>query len=56
MRQNISKNLVKAGVSDEILIQVGYAIGVMSGINVNTWVNQNSMFRFKTIEYCQRDI
>ena len=36
--RHISKNLVKAGVSDEILIQVGYAIGVAEpvSLNVNT--------------------
>ena len=37
--RHISKNLVKAGVSDEILIQVGYAIGVAEpvSLNVNTY-------------------
>ena len=36
--RHISKNLVKAGVSDEILIQVGYAIGIAEpvSLNVNT--------------------
>lgn len=36
--RHISKNLVKAGVSEEILIQVGYAIGVAEpvSLNVNT--------------------
>ncbi|MBL6677286.1 MAG: methionine adenosyltransferase [Bacteroidetes bacterium] len=36
--RHISKNLVKAGVSNEILIQVGYAIGVAEpvSLNVNT--------------------
>ena len=36
--RHISKNLVKAGVSDEILIQVGYAIGIDEpvSLNVNT--------------------
>ena len=36
--RHISKNLVKAGVSNEILIQVGYAIGIAEpvSLNVNT--------------------
>jgi len=36
--RHISKNLVKAGVSDEVLIQIGYAIGVAEpvSLNVNT--------------------
>ena len=33
--RHISKNLVKAGVSDEILIQVGYAIGVAEPVSLN---------------------
>ena len=33
--RHISKNLVKAGVSDEILIQLGYAIGVAEPVSLN---------------------
>ena len=33
--RHISKNLVKAGVSDEILIQLGYAIGVAEPVSIN---------------------
>ena len=33
--RHISKNLVKAGVSDEILIQVGYAIGIAEPVSLN---------------------
>jgi len=33
--RHIAKNLVKAGVSDEILIQLGYAIGVAEPISLN---------------------
>jgi len=41
--RHISKNLVKAGVSDEILIQIGYAIGVAEpvSLNVNTCGKSN---------------
>ena len=37
--RHISKNLVKAGVSDEILIQLGYAIGIAEpvSLNINTF-------------------
>ena len=33
--RHISKNLVKAGVSDEILIQLGYAIGIAEPVSLN---------------------
>ena len=33
--RHIAKNLVKAGVSDEILIQLGYAIGVAEPVSLN---------------------
>ena len=33
--RHISKNLVKAGVSDEILLQLGYAIGISSPVSFN---------------------
>ena len=41
--RHISKNLVKAGVSDEILLQLGYAIGVSKPISfhVNTCGKSN---------------
>ncbi|MBC8297875.1 MAG: methionine adenosyltransferase [Pelagibacterales bacterium] len=41
--RHISKNLVKAGVSDEILIQLGYAIGVSKPVSfhVNTCSKSN---------------
>jgi len=41
--RHISKNLVKAGVSDEILLQLGYAIGVSQPISfhVNTCGKSN---------------
>ena len=41
--RHISKNLVKAGVSDEILIQVGYAIGIAEpvSLNINTCGKSN---------------
>jgi S-adenosylmethionine synthetase len=41
--RHISKNLVKAGVSDEILIQIGYAIGVAEPVSlyVNTCGKSN---------------
>ena len=41
--RHISKNLVKAGVSDEILLQLGYAIGVSKPVsfNVNTCGKSN---------------
>jgi len=41
--RHISKNLVKAGVSDEILIQVGYAIGIAEPVsfNINTCGKSN---------------
>ena len=41
--RHISKNLVKAGVSDEILIQLGYAIGVPKPVSfhVNTCRKSN---------------
>ncbi len=37
--RHIAKNLVKAGVADEVLVQVSYAIGVKqpTSINVNTY-------------------
>ena len=37
--RHIAKNLVAAGVCDEVLVQVSYAIGVAqpTGINVNTY-------------------
>ena len=41
--RHISKNLVKAGVSDEILLQLGYAIGVSEPVsfNINTCGKSN---------------
>ena len=41
--RHISKNLVKAGVSDEILLQLGYAIGVSKPVsfNINTCGKSN---------------
>ena len=33
--RHIAKNLVKAGVSDEILIQLGYAIGIAEPVSLN---------------------
>ena len=41
--RHISKNLVKAGVSDEILLQLGYAIGISSPVsfNINTCGKSN---------------
>ena len=37
--RHIAKNLVAAGVADEVLVQVSYAIGVAqpTSINVNTY-------------------
>lgn len=44
--RHIAKNLVAAGVSDEILVQVAYAIGVAKpvGIYVNTYGRKNVSF------------
>ena len=41
--RHIAKNLVAAGVSDEVLVQVSYAIGVVRPINiyVNTYGRSN---------------
>jgi len=41
--RHISKNLVKAGVSDEILLQLGYAIGISKPVsfNINTCGKSN---------------
>ena len=41
--RHIAKNLVAAGVSDEVLVQVSYAIGVARPINiyVNTYGRSN---------------
>ena len=40
--RHIAKNLVAAGLCDEVLVQVSYAIGVAqpTSINVNTWYSQ----------------
>ena len=41
--RHIAKNLVAAGVADEVLVQVSYAIGVAKPMNifVNTFVRSN---------------
>ena len=41
--RHIAKNLVAAGVSDEILVQIAYAIGVVEpiGVFVNTYGKAN---------------
>ena len=47
--RHISKNLVKAGVSDEILIQLGYAIGVAEPVSLN--IDTCGKSKVKTSDY-----
>ncbi len=52
----VAKNLVAAGVSDRVTIQIAYAIGVVEPISIMVDTHQESRFDSALLEQCVRDI
>jgi len=52
----VAKNLVAAGVSDKVTIQIAYAIGVVEPVSIMVDTHGNERFDSKLLEQCVRDI
>lgn len=52
--RHIAKNLVAAGVCDEVLVQVSYAIGVAKPTSINVNTNSTSKVKFTDAEIAQK--
>jgi len=52
----VAKNLVAAGVSDRVTIQIAYAIGVVEPISIMVDTHKECSFDTQTLEQCVRDI
>ena len=56
MARYIAKNLVAAGVSDKITIQIAYAIGVANPVSIMVDTHSNSKIENSEIEKCIKEI
>ncbi len=56
MARYIAKNLVAAGVSDRVTVQLAYAIGVVEPVSVMIDTHENNSYDSKLLEQCVRDI
>jgi len=56
MARYIAKNLVAAGVADEITVQLAYAIGVAEPVSIFVDTHNDSRFTCKQLEQAVRDV
>ena len=56
MARYIAKNLVAAGVSDRVTVQLAYAIGVVEPVSVMVDTHEDNRYDLKLLEKCVRDI
>ncbi len=52
----IAKNLVAAGISDRVTIQIAYAIGVVEPVSIMVNTHNHSNFSSKVLEECVREV
>ncbi len=56
MARYIAKNLVAAGVSNRVTVQLAYAIGVVEPVSIMINTDKESKFETKILEECVREI
>ena len=52
----VAKNMVAAGVSDRVTIQIAYAIGVVEPLSIMVDTHGNTTYKASLLEQCVRDI
>ncbi len=56
MARYIAKNLVAAGVSERVTVQLAYAIGVVEPVSVMVDTHEDDRYDSKLLEACVRDV